>query len=100
MEATQGLRLDATTHCVEVDGRSVRLTESEFCLLSALVAADGATVTREALLQAMWRSTWCGPSRTVDVHVAGLRRKLGDSARAPRWVETVRGEGFRLLAPP
>lgn len=108
MEATPGLtaadrtavdrlRLDAATHCVEVDGRSVHLTDSEFSLLLALVRARGATVTRETLLHEIWHSTWSGPSRTVDVHVAGLRRKLGDAARAPRWIGTVRGQGFRLL---
>jgi len=93
-----GLRLDEATHCAVVDGRSIRLTASEFGLLAALVRAGGETVSRDELLREIWRSPWNGPSRTVDVHVADLRRKLGDVARSPRWIATVRGQGFRLCA--
>jgi DNA-binding response OmpR family regulator len=91
-----GLRLDEATRCAVVDGRSIRLTASEFGLLAALVRANGETVSRDDLLREIWRSPWNGPSRTVDVHVADLRRKLGDVARSPRWIATVRGRGFRL----
>jgi two-component system, OmpR family, KDP operon response regulator KdpE len=92
------LRLDEATRSAVVDGRSIRLTPSEFGLLVALVRAGGETVSRDDLLREIWRSPWNGPSRTVDVHVADLRRKLGDVARSPRWIATVRGRGFRLCA--
>jgi DNA-binding response OmpR family regulator len=95
-----GLRLDQATSCAFVDGRSVRLTASEFGLLAALVRARGETVSRDDLLREIWRSPWNGPTRTVDVHVADLRRKLGDAARSPRWIATVRGRGFRLCTEP
>ena len=52
-------------------------------------------MTRQRLLAEVWQTTWYGSSKTIDVHVAALRRKLGD----PRWIETVRGVGFRLHAP-
>jgi DNA-binding response OmpR family regulator len=56
---------------------------------------DGAVVTRERILQEVWQTTWYGSSKTIDVHVAALRKKLGD----PAWIETVRGVGFRFRAP-
>jgi DNA-binding response OmpR family regulator len=95
-----GLWLDDATRCAFVDGRRIRLTASEFELLAALVRAQGETVSRDELLREIWRSPWGGPSRTVDVHVADLRRKLGDVATSPRWIATVRGRGFRLCTGP
>ena len=47
----------------------------------------------------MWDTTWFGSSKTLDVHVSGIRRKLGDDPAAPRYLHTVRGVGFRLAAP-
>ncbi len=94
-----GLRIDADDGVVRVDGRVVKLTATELALLRVLVAAHGAPVSRQELLLKVWHTTWAGKSRTVDVHVAGLRRKLGDHARDPRWIATVRGVGFRALVP-
>jgi DNA-binding response OmpR family regulator len=73
----------------------VSLTPKEFDLLALLAADAGAVVTRRRILEAVWDTSWFGPTRTIDVHVAALRKKLG----APGWIETVRGIGFRLVPP-
>jgi len=78
-----------------VDGLELALTPKEFDLLTLLASDAGAVVTRERILASVWDTTWLGPSRTIDVHVAALRKKLG----APGWIETVRGIGFRLVPP-
>jgi DNA-binding response OmpR family regulator len=75
--------------------RELHLTAKEFDLLAALAADPGAAVTRHSLFENVWQSHWFGSTKTIDVHVASLRRKLGD----PGWIETVRGVGFRLRAP-
>ena len=86
------LEVDRRTRRVRVGGAEVALTPKEFDLLSCLSEEPGTVVTRQQLLTDVWDPHWYGPSRTIDVHVASLRKKLGD----PRWVETVRGVGFRL----
>ncbi len=88
------LRVDLRAHRVLVDGREVQLTSKEFDLLAALARDPGAVVDRERLLREVWQTTWYGSSKTIDVHVAALRRKLGD----PALIETVRGIGLRLHA--
>ena len=77
-----------------LDGRELELTPKEFDLLAALARDPGAAVSRRRLLEEVWDTTWYGSTKTIDVHVAALRRKLGD----PGWIETVRGVGFRLRA--
>jgi DNA-binding response OmpR family regulator len=71
------------------------LTPKEFDLLSFLAEDPGAAVSRQQILEGVWDAHWFGPTKTLDVHVAALRKKLGD----PRWIETVRGVGFRLATP-
>ena len=88
------VRIDARAHRVTVDGGEVHLTGKEFELLTVLARNAGAVVDREQLLREIWHTTWYGSSKTVDVHVAALRRKLGD----PSLIETVRGIGLRMLA--
>jgi two-component system, OmpR family, response regulator RegX3 len=88
------VRIDLRAHRVTVDAREVHLTGKEFDLLTALVRDAGAVVDRERLLRDVWNTTWYGSSKTVDVHVASLRRKLGD----PALIETVRGIGLRFAA--
>ncbi|HEV8104113.1 MAG TPA: response regulator transcription factor [Gaiellaceae bacterium] len=88
------LRVDLRAHRVLVDGHEVQLTSKEFDLLAALARDAGAVVDRERLLREVWQTTWYGSSKTIDVHVAALRRKLGD----PALIETVRGIGLRLHA--
>ncbi len=86
------LRIDLRAHRVTVEGAEVSLTAKEFALLALLAREPGAVVDRERILRDVWDTTWYGSSKTIDVHVAALRRKLGD----PAWIETVRGIGLRL----
>jgi DNA-binding response OmpR family regulator len=86
------LDIDRRTHRVSVGGRVVALTRKEYDLLVFLAADPGAVRTREDIIDAVWDPHWYGPTKTLDVHVASLRRKLGD----PNWIETVRGVGYRL----
>jgi DNA-binding response OmpR family regulator len=90
-----GLSVDERARQASVDGEELELTPKEFDLLAALARDPGAAVTRQRLLADVWQTTWHGSAKTIDVHVAALRKKLGD----PRWIETVRGIGFRLRAP-
>jgi two-component system, OmpR family, alkaline phosphatase synthesis response regulator PhoP len=93
--ALPGLDIDPARRVVRVDGEPVDLTRTEFDILAALARDPGAVVDRPALLASVW-----GPGYTddhlVDVHVANLRRKLGDRPDQPRFLETVRGVGYRL----
>ena len=89
------LELDVRTRIARLDGSELRLTAKEFDLLLLFMKDPGAVVSRERILQEVWQTTWYGSSKTIDVHVAALRKKLGDSG----WIETVRGVGFRLRAP-
>jgi two-component system response regulator RegX3 len=86
------LTIDRRTRRVLIDGEEQALTPKEFDLLALLANDPGAVVTRQQILEEVWDPHWYGPTKTVDVHVASLRRKLGH----PEWVETVRGVGLRL----
>ena len=72
------------------------MTTKEFDLLALLASEPGAVVSRQRILREVWDTEWLGPTKTVDVHVASLRKKLGD----PAWIETVRGIGLRLVPRP
>jgi two-component system response regulator RegX3 len=87
------LRIDLRTHQVIVAGNPVSLTPKEFDLLTFLAGDPGAVRTRSDILDEVWDPHWYGPTKTLDVHVASLRRKLGD----PSLIETVRGVGYRLV---
>ena len=87
------LSLDRRTHRVTVGEAEVALTRKEYELLDFLAGDPGAVRTREEIIDAVWDPHWYGPTKTLDVHVASLRRKLGD----PAWVQAVRGIGFRLV---
>jgi DNA-binding response OmpR family regulator len=93
--AIGALVVDRRAHRVSLDGVEVDLTPKEFGLLALLAEDPGAAVDRRRILEEVWGSRWYGPSKTIDVHVSSLRRKLGD----PGWIETVRGVGFRLRPP-
>jgi DNA-binding response OmpR family regulator len=88
------LEVDVRARRARVAGRDLELTQKEFDLLAALARDPGAVLSRRRLLEDVWETSWYGSSKTIDVHVAALRRKLGD----PAWIETVRGVGFRLRA--
>jgi two-component system response regulator RegX3 len=89
------LVIDRRTRRITVDGEERALTPKEFELLALLAEDPGAVVTRQQILEEVWDPHWYGPTKTVDVHVASLRRKLGH----PEWIETVRGVGLRLVPP-
>jgi DNA-binding response OmpR family regulator len=89
------LRVDHRAHRVFLGGGEIGLTVKEYGVLALLAADPGAVVTRTELIERVWDEHWYGPTRTLDVHVAQLRRKLGD----PRWIETVRSVGYRLAEP-
>lgn len=91
-----GLEIDVSRHEVRVDGRPVELTATEFGIIAALARDPGVIVSRSALLDRVWGREFVGDDHLVDVHVANLRRKLGDDPAAPRFVETVRAVGYRL----
>ena len=91
-----GLAVDAGRRLVQVDRSPVELTALEFNLLGALAREPGIVVSRQALLDALWGAEYAGDDHLVDVHVANLRRKLGDDPASPRFIETVRGVGYRL----
>jgi two-component system response regulator RegX3 len=88
------LTVDRRARKVLVDGAEVALSPKEFDLLALLAEDPGAVVTRQTILEEVWDPHWYGPTKTVDVHVASLRRKLGK----PDWIETVRLVGLRLGA--
>ena len=88
------LVIDRRTRRVVVRDEEVPLTPKEFDLLAFLAGDPGAVRPRQELLENVWDPHWYGPTKTLDVHVASLRKKLGD----PGWIETVRGVGFRLRA--
>jgi DNA-binding response OmpR family regulator len=94
-----GLALDAARHEVQVDGSPVTLTATEFGILARLARDPGVVVSRAALLESVWGPEYVGDDHLVDVHVANLRRKLGDDAERPRFIDTVRGFGYRLEEP-
>jgi DNA-binding response OmpR family regulator len=92
------LRIDVAARRVFLAGTELELTRKEFELLVALAGRAGTVVSRERLMAEVWDTNWFGTTKTLDVHVGALRRKLGDDAAAPRWLHTVRGVGFRFAA--
>lgn len=86
------LTVDRRARRVFVSGEEVDLSPKEFDLLALLAEDAGAVVNRQTILEEVWDPHWYGPTKTVDVHVASLRKKLGH----PEWIETVRRVGLRL----
>jgi len=91
-----GLEIDEARRVVRVDDRPVDLTALEFDLLAALARDPGIVIRRQAFLDQVWGIDFVADDHLVDVHVANLRRKLGDDPGQPRFIETVRGVGYRL----
>lgn len=89
------LTIDRRAQRVFVDGDEVSLTAKEFDVLAYLAEDPGAVHRRLEILERVWDAHWYGPTKTLDAHVAAIRKKLGDSA----WIEAVRGVGFRLGDP-
>ncbi|MDF2707695.1 MAG: response regulator [Nonomuraea muscovyensis] len=90
------LVVDEESHEVRLAGRPVPLTRIEFDLLLLLASNPRRVWTRETLTRMVWHTDWPGNDHVIDVHIANLRRKLGDDARSGRWVRTVHGVGYRF----
>ncbi len=90
------LRLDPSRREVTKDGEVLDLSRKEFELLQLLMSNAGSVVTRERAIDEVWDTNWFGSTKTLDVHVSGLRRKLGDDSSEPRFLHTIRGVGFRF----
>jgi DNA-binding response OmpR family regulator len=91
------LRLDLERYRAFRGDRELALTAKEFELLRMLMRRPGALVRREELVRAVWNLSLHESGKTLDVHMSSLRRKIGDDARRPRYIETVRNVGFRLV---
>jgi two-component system response regulator RegX3 len=91
--------IDPATHVATHAGSSLDLPRREFDLLHTLMAHAGTVLARNKLMDEVWGVDWFGSTKTLDVHVAGLRRRLGDDAHEPRYIHTVRGVGFRFASP-
>jgi two-component system, OmpR family, alkaline phosphatase synthesis response regulator PhoP len=90
------LRLSLTNRVVSLDNHPIALKPKEFDLLAYLMAHPGRVISREALLREVWKYTYTYDTRTVDVHVRGLRQKIEQDSSHPRFIETVRGFGYRF----
>ncbi|MEU6577944.1 response regulator transcription factor [Streptomyces sp. NPDC046805] len=89
------LAIDRRTRQVHLHGSPIALAPKEFDLLTCLAEDPGAVCSRRQILDTAWEPHYFGPTKTLDVHIAALRRKLGDSS----WIENIRGIGFRLVPP-
>jgi DNA-binding response OmpR family regulator len=92
----RGVRLDPDARRVFTGDDEVTLTPKEFDLLELLLANAGTVVRRERLMEQVWDENWFGSTKTLDVHMSALRRKLGDDGADPELITTVRGVGFRF----
>ncbi len=93
------LRLDRDKRAARLGQQELDLTRKEYELLELLMREAGAVVSRERLIDEVWDVNWFGSTKTLDVHVSSLRRKLGEDPAEPRFIHTVRGVGFRLAGP-
>lgn len=95
----RGLAIDRAARRAWVDGAEVALAPKEFDLLDYLAQQPGVTIRRERIMSDVWDEHWWGSTRTLDTHVASLRRKLGDRSDPPRFITTIRGVGLRFESP-
>ena len=93
------LELDPAARIARLRGEELDLSRKEFDLLAELMGHAGRVVKREDLMAKVWDVNWFGSTKTLDVHIGWLRRKLGDDPNSPTYIETVRGVGFRFAAP-
>ena len=92
----QNVRVDVAAHRAFQGERELHLTAKEFDLLRVLLRDAGRVVTRDQLMREVWDTTWWSSTKTLDMHISWLRKKLGDDAANPRFITTVRGVGFRF----
>jgi DNA-binding response OmpR family regulator len=93
------IELDPAARIARLADSTLDLSRKEFDLLAALMSRGGRVVTREDLMSEVWDTNWFGSTKTLDVHIGWLRKKLGDDPTHPTYIETVRGVGFRFAAP-
>jgi two-component system response regulator RegX3 len=91
--------LDSRTWSAKKNDEALDLTRREFELLRLLMANAGTVMTRERLMEEVWDPHWFGPTKTLDVHISSLRKKLGDDPNNPVYIHTLRGVGFRFASP-
>lgn len=94
-----GLHVDLDAHTASLDGEALELTAKEFELLAYLAERAGKMVSKRELMAEVWKQPYGGADKTVDVHLSWLRRKLGERASDPRYIQTKRGAGVRLVDP-
>jgi DNA-binding response OmpR family regulator len=92
------LRLDPGPRTLTKADRSIELAAREFDLLHLLMANAGEVIRRETIMDEVWDPHWFGPTKTLDVHISWLRKKIEDDPSNPRYITTIRGVGFRFLA--
>ncbi len=90
------LSLDTARHEARLKDAPLDLSRKEFELLRVLMESAGSVITRQALIDEVWDMNWFGSTKTLDVHISGLRKKLSDDPAEPRYIHTVRGVGFRF----
>jgi DNA-binding response OmpR family regulator len=90
------VRIDQQGRRAFLDDKELQLTAKEFDVLRVLVREAGRVVPRDQLLREVWAQRWLGSTKTLDMHISWLRRKLGDDVASPRYIKTVRGVGFRF----
>jgi len=89
------IRMDLRRVTVQLDGRRIELTKTEFDILRSLLMAGGGVLSRQDLMEKLWGEGYFGGSNSIDVHIKSLRKKLGDDPKNPRYIVTVRGVGYR-----
>jgi DNA-binding response OmpR family regulator len=92
----RGVRIDKVAHRAFHGAEELELSVKEFDLLALLVEEAGRVVPRKEIMSRVWNEHWYGPTRTLDMHISWLRRKLGDDPNGPTMITTVRGVGFRF----
>jgi two-component system alkaline phosphatase synthesis response regulator PhoP len=90
------LRLDPTSRTVTKDDDPIELAAREFDLLHLLMANAGEVLRRERIMDEVWDPHWFGPTKTLDVHISWLRKKIEDDSSRPTYITTIRGVGFRF----
>jgi len=92
----QDIRVDPENRRAWRGDEEIKLSRKEFDLVYALISRAGDVVTREELMRDVWNTTFYTSSKTIDVHLGWVRRKLGDDSRRPHLISTVRGRGLRF----
>ena len=90
------VRVDTESRRVFLHGEEIQLTAKEYELLRVLARNQGKVISREQLMREVWETAWYGSTKTLDMHISVLRKKLGDDAMQPRYITTIRGVGFRF----